>query len=339
MFYDILGAGGVIFMAHVQKYTATAVGHMLDHYGRKANDGVQRSNQEINPLLTGNNWNVADNLQPLPQMDFLHKRLSEVKVQKRKDVNVMCDWVITLPKDFPTERKTEFFKQSFDFLCNRYGEDNVISAWVHEDETTPHMHFAFIPVTENKRKGGYKVSAKDVLTRTDLQSFHSDLQHYLENTLNMSVGILNGATVGGNRAIAELKQQTVMEQLQHITKQISSAEQEKEQLSQQIRTTKKKITELNGKVMTLEEVKAVQGKKSITGSLKNVSYEDYVSLKRTALSVKKVSKENNELRQQVQVLQEENKRLTENANRLSTKLMIEHKQALDEKDKKMDERS
>ena len=39
-------------------------------------------------------------------------------------------------------------------------KENVISAYVHFDEVTPHMHYAFVPVVEDKKKGGYKLSAK-----------------------------------------------------------------------------------------------------------------------------------------------------------------------------------
>ena len=44
-------------------------------------------------------------------------------------------------------------------MNERYGKENVISAYVHFDEVTPHMHY-FVPVVEDKKKGGYKLSAK-----------------------------------------------------------------------------------------------------------------------------------------------------------------------------------
>ena len=138
-------------MAHIAKYCKSALGHMLNHYGRQENDGVTRSNEDIKNELTHNNWNLAENIQSLPQMDFIHKRLSEVKVQNRADVNVMCDWVVTVPKDLPEAEHSEFFKATFDFLMARYGQENIISAYVHLDETTPHIHFAFIPVVEDKK--------------------------------------------------------------------------------------------------------------------------------------------------------------------------------------------
>lgn len=240
-------------MAHVAKYTLSALGHMLNHYSRQENDGVKRGNQEIKPELTHKNWNVAEKLQPLSQMDFIHQRLSQVKVQKRADVNIMCDWVVTLPQNVPERKKCEFFQQSFRFLCNRYGKENVISAWVHEDETTPHMHFSFIPVTANKKKGGFKVSAKEVLTRKDLQTFHSDLQKHLETALNIPVGILNHATVDGNQTIAELKRQTAIKRVDQAEKQAVKAEKDLRDKKEEIQQTQAELEKLNKKTENLTE--------------------------------------------------------------------------------------
>lgn len=74
-------------MAHFEKYTAGAIGHMLAHYDRTHSS----STSKINESKTFLNYNLAAKDQPLSQLDFIHKRLSEIKVLKRKDVNVMCD--------------------------------------------------------------------------------------------------------------------------------------------------------------------------------------------------------------------------------------------------------
>ncbi|MBO5138458.1 MAG: plasmid recombination protein [Bacilli bacterium] len=54
--------------------------------------------------------------------------------------------------DIPGKVK-EFFNDSYNFLENLVGKDNVIYAQVHYDEDTPHLHFYFMPiVNEVKRK-------------------------------------------------------------------------------------------------------------------------------------------------------------------------------------------
>ena len=82
-------------MAHKEKYTRGAVGHMLGHYDRS-----KEAPELACPANTVLNYGSYGNDQQKNQLDFLHQRLSEVKVHNRKDVNVMVDWVVTLPQSW-----------------------------------------------------------------------------------------------------------------------------------------------------------------------------------------------------------------------------------------------
>ena len=208
-------------MAHVEKYARSAVGQLCQHYERKMKeDGtyMQFGNQDIDPTRTHLNYNLAPDRTLKGQIDFINQRCSEVKCLNRKDVNVMVSWVVTLPKEFPPERSREFFEKTYEFLNNRYGgddgnEQNVISAYVHVDETTPHLHYAFVPVVTDKKSGKKKVSAKEAVNLTDLNSFHPNLEKYLFEHFGFEVGIINGATEEGNLSIKALKLQSKVEGL------------------------------------------------------------------------------------------------------------------------------
>lgn len=189
-------------MAHLEKYTAAATGHMLAHYDRTHSSSTSNIDESRTPL----NYNLAEKDQPIPALDFLHKRMSEIKVLKRANINVMCDWVITAPESLTPEELPLFFDECYKFLNNRYGKENVISAPVHMDETSPHIHYAFVPVVTDKKKGIPKLSAKERITRKDLSTFHQDLTKHMTTVLGRDIGILNGATVGGNKTIKQLKQ-------------------------------------------------------------------------------------------------------------------------------------
>lgn len=220
-------------MANVQKYTLDALGHMLNHYGRQENDGVTRSNKDIDNSRTCNNYNLAprhyvsdrDGCKvELSSMDFIRRRLSEVKhrnLSSYKD-NVMCDWVVTLPQDI--KDADTFFRHVYDFLADKYGEKNVISAYVHKDETTPHIHFAFLPIVKDEKTGGEKLCAKQLITRAELMKFHPALQSYVEDKMGQSVGILNGATAGGNLTIIELKMRDALKKLADVEAKTGSLE-------------------------------------------------------------------------------------------------------------------
>lgn len=217
-------------MANVQKYKQAAVGHMLQHYDRRTGDNVKRANQDIDPAKTHLNYDLhsgqtADSARTNDQQEWLKKRLSEVKHRDftKFDDNLFCDWVITLPSDVPKEREADFFKAVYDFCCDRYGKENVISAWVHMDEITPHMHFSFVPVVKDK-DGKERLCAKEVISRFELQKFHPQLQEYTEKRLGQSVSILNGATVGGNMSITEMKMRTALERLTKAKAEAQSIE-------------------------------------------------------------------------------------------------------------------
>ena len=57
------------------------------------------------------------------------------------------------------EETKRYFEESYKFICNykNLGEKNIISAVVHFDETTPHMHLIYIPVIHTKDKNGNEI--------------------------------------------------------------------------------------------------------------------------------------------------------------------------------------
>lgn len=196
-------------MANYKKFTRQQLGKMLSHYDRTD----ENPKENIDRSRTHLNYNLASKADEA-QMDIINQRLTEVKVQNRKDVNLLCTWVITLPKTLPEDKEEEFFRQSYRFLEDRYGKDNVVSAFIHKDEVTPHMHFAFIPVVKDTKKDRLKVSAKECVTLLDLKQFHPELQEHLERELGCQVDILNEATMDGNKSIAELKRESAIERLE-----------------------------------------------------------------------------------------------------------------------------
>lgn len=54
-------------------------------------------------------------------------------------------------EDIP-EPVLEYFNESYRFLSNIVGKENVVYAGVHFDEDTPHMHFYFLPVVDHVRR-------------------------------------------------------------------------------------------------------------------------------------------------------------------------------------------
>lgn len=144
------------------------------------------------------------------------KKLEEIeKITKektgrglRKDAVTLCSWIVTAPQDLSEDRYKEFFERSYAFLCDRYGKENVISATVHNDKTTPHLRFTFMPIVTDEQ-GNKRLCARNLESPQSLRKIHIDLQKRLESELNCPVNILNGATAGGNKTIAQLQEETL----------------------------------------------------------------------------------------------------------------------------------
>ena len=88
-------------------------------------------------------------------------RIQTAGCRVRKDSVKFVDTLVTVSPEFAKAHEAEmpeYFRRAFDFLKMRVGEDNIISAVVHMDEKTPHMHLCFVPLTRDKR-----LSAKEIL--------------------------------------------------------------------------------------------------------------------------------------------------------------------------------
>lgn len=188
---------------HVEKFVKSVVGHMLRHYNRMT---LNYGNECIDHLRSDLNYNLAPK-RDVDDFTYYKQRLAQVKCQNRADVKTLCSWIVTLPKqEFTEEQEKKFFQAAYDFMTKRYGEKNIVSAWVHKDEAgQPHLHFAFIPICLDRKKHIEKVSAKEVINRNDLRVIHKEMAEHMEQVFGRDIGILNGATAGGNKAIAELK--------------------------------------------------------------------------------------------------------------------------------------
>ena len=93
---------------------------------------------------------------------FIKKRIEEAGCRTRKDSTRFVDTLITASPEFfkgkSTKEIREFFQRAGEFLIDCVGRENIISAVVHMDEKTPHMHLCFVPITADGR-----LSAKDIV--------------------------------------------------------------------------------------------------------------------------------------------------------------------------------
>ena len=292
-------------MAHLTSFKSAGAVGVLRHDERKETDKVQsRKNECIDNLKTHLNYNLAPK-RTGKLMEHIRRVCDDnhVRLNNRKDLNVMCSWVITVPKVIPPQEQPFFFRRCYEFLKERYREQYVLSAVVHMDETTPHLHFCFIPVGYDSKNDRLTVSSKLVATRTELRSCQQELSNSLDKEFGYNLGMLNEATKDGNKTIQELKYKTAVEKIEKA---------------------EHKLENLQGRILKQEEVNAIKGKKTLTGGLKGVTYEEYLSLKKTAQSVNKAKKTVKKLKAEVEELKNERDLYKNKSESIDVKTQINH---------------
>ena len=190
-------------MAHIAKYKATSVGHMLAHYRRDASS-MERDN--IDPKRVKNDMVVAHYTnkdgqlvvgrvvprEGEPNWGTVERRIERVnEAQKaagkratRKDAVVMADVVVTLPDNVRKGDEDRFFRLTYWYLSKKFGIDNMMGGHVHKDEVlkdgTPardHMHVPFTPILDGR------FNYKKMCPRMFYQNMHRELGDYLEKRL------------------------------------------------------------------------------------------------------------------------------------------------------------
>lgn len=121
------------------------------------------SNKDIDPTRTHLNFYCKKNeLTYIKEFDKMKKEY-DLKGTIRSNSIIMCEMMITSDNAFfnkiDLEETKRYFKESYKFVCNykNLGEKYIVSAAVHLDETTPHMHLVYIPVIHTKDKEGNEI--------------------------------------------------------------------------------------------------------------------------------------------------------------------------------------
>ena len=110
------------------------------------------SNEEIDLDKTHLNYDLVESNKNLYQR--VKDRVEEVRAVSRIQKNSVLDYsnIITVPKEqfeeWGIEKSKDYLKEVYNYFCEEFGKENVVSAKVHLDETTPHMHLHFVPVNK-----------------------------------------------------------------------------------------------------------------------------------------------------------------------------------------------
>lgn len=165
-------------VCHFGKYKSGNVFGLQKHNQR---ENKNYSNMDIDKSKTYLNYDLVnkENIDYLKKVKRIIKENRKSERAIRKDATVYCECIVSSDGAFfenlTKEKQKEFFQSSLDYLKDKIGENFIISANVHFDESTPHMHIGFVPMVENS------LSAKKLIDRKFLREVQDQLPAYLKN--------------------------------------------------------------------------------------------------------------------------------------------------------------
>lgn len=206
-------------VCHMEKYKRQDVSLVEKENERDKN--YDATNPQIDSEKTINNYHII-----YPQgkyIDFINERIKSLNLSRklRSDAIYMNSFVIGSDGEFfKTLSKYEqrlFFENCTDFFCDKYGRENIISAIVHEDETTPHMHLNFVPIVNGK------LCSKDLFDKKKL----SILQTEFHEVVGKKYGLKRGkeGSQAKHLSTAEFKANKIIEEAEEIRQETLSYKQ------------------------------------------------------------------------------------------------------------------
>ena len=248
-------------------------------------------NNDIDTSRTLENYHLHKPQERSYEREFFRLReendlKGNLRLTGKKQSNIACEFIITSGNDFFKNifehERERFFQSAYDFAAGKCGKENIISAVVHMDESTPHMHLMYIPVVEatSKKYGDIKKINcsefwKGFNSYGKLQDdFHSFMK---ERGFNLDRGERN--TGRQHLTLEEYKLKTA----QSKTIDLIS---EGQHLQERITALQREISTLEGQFIGRElaanELQRIKPGKSMMGAVKNITVEDVENLKKTA---------------------------------------------------------
>ena len=265
----------------------------------------QGENEAIDSTRTRNNYHIVKRDESYTE--YIKMRLAQENKRPRKDAVLMCSFVIgsdgTFFDQLSETQQEDFFTDATMYFAQTYGTENIISAVVHKDETTPHLHLNLIPLTNGR------LCAKNLFCPKALRELQDNLPKALEAKWHLKRGESGSQAV--HLSTAEFKAKKIVEQ----------AESQAEEITADARAENEDLKEVNADMTkrldkTLQEINdaTTERDRLIAERDKEAHYSQALKDAKDG----KIARGKKELKEQVIALTVENKRL-ENENSILAK--------------------
>ena len=155
----------------------------MEKYKRGDIVGIERENEREenykstrNPQIDKSKTCLNYHTMPYEKkyLAFIDQRIKQLSLRRKikDDTVLITSFILGSDKEFfdriTAEQQKQFFADCAEFFSERYGKENVVSAVVHLDESTPHLHFNLMPVTNGR------LCAKELFDRAALRELQTN---------------------------------------------------------------------------------------------------------------------------------------------------------------------
>ena len=142
------------------KYKRENLKGIYRHNERKnknySNDNIDKERSYLNYSIKSPKYRYDKEFDMMKEKYNLKGQINTVS-------NIVCEYIITSDKQFfekiGEEETKRYFETAYNFVAEykNLGEQYIMSAKVHMDEETPHMHLIFLPVVHTTDKKGNNI--------------------------------------------------------------------------------------------------------------------------------------------------------------------------------------
>ncbi len=234
---------------HFEKHKAndTAVNGLQRHNERVP--GQKHSNERIDDSRTADNvfLKKSDSKFNKSVNDVIENERKGGTKGVRKDAVRMVEATVQLSGkvlDMSEYEQEQVLRDSYEWLKDKFGEDNVISAVIHKDETNMHLHFDFVPIENGK------LNAKAIISKPRLKQYQTDfLKNLKENHVSMNFERGGGETNGLSQRDFEVMQK----EREKLMQEIAERENELDAREDKLDLREDELSDKEEKIANLEE--------------------------------------------------------------------------------------
>ncbi len=210
------------------KYKRENLKGIFRHNERKnknySNENIDKEKSYLNYSLKSPQYSYEK------EFDKIREKYN-LKGQIKTVSNIACEYIITSDHDYferiGEEETKRFFETAYRFVSEYkdLGEQYIMSAKVHMDEQTPHMHLVFLPVVHTTDKKGNSIEKLACSEFWKAKDSYRQLQngfyeYMVENGFDLQRGLPKEETNREHYSVEEYKKITNFKQTKEILQNI-----------------------------------------------------------------------------------------------------------------------